>query len=164
VRRRVVLLLFLAGILTAASMVLAAGEKMSVQVKTGQLRAKPSFLGAIVAKVAYADRVTVAKKQSAWFQVTDARGHTGWIHESALTRKHIVLTAGAADAAKGTSGEELALAGKGFNSQVEAEFKAENKNVDFTWVDRMERFVVTPDEATAFLAEGKVEPAAGGSR
>jgi uncharacterized protein YgiM (DUF1202 family) len=164
VRRPILFLMLLAGILAAASGVLAAGEKMSVQVKTGQLRAKPSFLGSVVATVAYADRVTVAGKQNPWLKVTDARGRTGWIHQSALTTKRIVLSAGAADVGKGVSGEELALAGKGFNSQVEAEFKAENKGIDFTWVDRMETFVVTPDEATAFLAEGKVEPASGGGR
>jgi SH3-like domain-containing protein len=156
--------MLLVGILAAASVVLAAGEKMSVQVKSGQLRATPSFLGSVVATVAYADRVTVAGKQDPWFKVTDARGRTGWIHQSALTKKRIVLSAGTADAGKGVSGEELSLAGKGFNSQVEAEFKAENKDIDFTWVDRMGTFVVTPDEATAFLAKGEVEPVSGGAR
>ncbi len=163
-RRPILFLVLLAGILAAASVVLAASEKMSVQVKTSQLRAKPSFLGGVVATVVYADRVTVAGKQNPWLKVTDARGRTGWIHQSALTKKRIVLSAGAADAGKGVSGEELALAGKGFNSQVEAEFKAENASIDFTWVDRMEAFRVTPDEASAFLAEGKVEPAPGGAR
>lgn len=163
-RRRTSFLLLLVGTLAAASVVLAAGEKMSVQVRTGQLRAKPSFLGSVVASVAYADRVTVAGKQDPWLKVTDARGRTGWIHQSALTKKRIVLSAGAANVGKGVSGEELALAGKGFNSQVEAEFKAENRNIDFTWVDRMETFVVSPDEATVFLSEGKVEPAPGGTR
>jgi uncharacterized protein YgiM (DUF1202 family) len=164
VRRSIPFLMLLVGVLAAATVVLAAGEKMSVQVKTGQLRATPSFLGAVVATVAYADRVTVAGTQAPWLKVTDAKGRTGWIHQTALTKKRIVLSAGSADVGKGVSGEELALAGKGFNSEVEAEFKAENQNIDFTWVDRMETFRVTPDEAIAFLTAGQVAPAPGGER
>jgi uncharacterized protein YgiM (DUF1202 family) len=163
-RRIVLLSTLLAGALLAVALAGAAGEKMSVQVKNGQLRSKPSFLGAVVVSLAYGDRVTVAKKQDPWYQVTDARGKTGWIHQSALTTKRIVLSAGAADAEKSVSRDELALAGKGFNADVEAEFKAENKNIDFAWVDKMEKFKVTPEEAAVFLAEGKVEPATGGAK
>ncbi|MFH0880636.1 MAG: hypothetical protein V2A34_13050, partial [Lentisphaerota bacterium] len=62
------------------------------------------------------------------------------------------------DVRTGASGEELALAGKGFNSDVEAEFKSQNKNVDFTWVDKMEKMKETPDELISFLKEGQVNP------
>lgn len=152
------------GVLAAASLVWAAGEMMSVQVKNGQLRQTPTFLGAVVATVGYGERVTLVKKQDPWFQVTDTKGHTGWIHSSALTKKRIVMSAGEADAQKSVSGDELALAGKGFNSDVEAEFKAQNKDADFTWVDRMEKMVVTPEESVAFLAGGEVTPPSGGGR
>jgi hypothetical protein len=48
------------------------------------------------------------------------------MHSSALTKKKLKLAAGEADAATTVSSEEQALAGKGFNSDVEAKFK-ENK-------------------------------------
>jgi SH3-like domain-containing protein len=146
-----------------ATLVLAQGQKMSIQVKNGQLRATPSFLGSVVAGLAYGDQVTVVKSQGPWFQVKDARSRSGWIHQSALTEKRIVMTAGTVNAQTTASGEELALAGKGFNSDVEAEFKAQNQDIDFTWVDKMEQIKVSPEESVQFLAQGLVAPSEGGA-
>ena len=141
-----------------------AGPKlMSVQVKEGQLRATPTFLGAIVANVAYGDRVEVLTEQNNWIEVRH-QGKTGWIHTSALTRKQIVLASGDREVGTSASSDELALAGKGFNAQVEAEFKAQNKDIDFTWVDRMEKAVISPQEITAFLKAGEVQVREGGGR
>ena len=131
---------------------------MSVQVRNGQLRATPNFLGKIVTAVAYADQVTVASKQGEWVQVSTAKGTSGWIHQSALSAKKIVLKAGASDVESTASGQELALAGKGFNSDVEADFKEKNKNIDFGPIDRMEKIKVSAQEAQQFLAEGGVKP------
>jgi uncharacterized protein YgiM (DUF1202 family) len=141
----------------------AALLRMSVQVRTGQLRATPSYLGNVAATVSYGDRLTVVERQGAWVHVKDTRGHTGWIHESALTAKRVVLRSGDADVAASASGDEVALAGKGFNEQVEREFKTQNASVDYTWVDRMEAMVVTPEQIAAFLTEGEVV-AKGGAR
>jgi uncharacterized protein YgiM (DUF1202 family) len=134
----------------------ASAESMSIQVQTGQLRATPSFLGKVVAAVQYADVVDVVAKQGVWTQVRSVRGQTGWIHESALTRQRIALKAGAQDVSRTASGEELALAGKGFNSQVEAQFREKNQQIDFTWIDRMESFSVDENEIRQFLKEGGV--------
>jgi hypothetical protein len=141
----------------------AAAEKMmSVQVKTGQLRAAPSFLGKIVATVSYGDRVGVKEEKGAWSRVgLPGGGIEGWIHTSALTPKKIVLKAGASDVSRTASSEEIALAGKGFNEQVEGEFKAKNPDLDFTWVNRMEKIVVTQEEMQRFLKEGEVSPKGG---
>lgn len=155
---------FLAGAicLALAVSVSAAPQTMSVQVQNGQLRAQPSFLGASVAPLAYGDVVTVLEEQAGWMKVQTADGKQGWIHNSALTRKRIVLRADAKDAPTAASADELALAGKGFNSDVEAEFKAQNKDVDYTWVDKMEKIKVDPLEIRKFLSEGKVTPEKGG--
>ena len=112
----------------AAGQTWAGGQTMSVQVRNGQLRAAPSFLGKIVASLAYADAVTVQQKQGEWLQVAAASGQSGWIHQSALSTKKITLKAGSENVNTSASGEELALAGKGFNSDVEADFKKKNQN------------------------------------
>lgn len=130
-----------------------AAQQMSVQVQTTQLRATPSYLGGVVATVQYADRVDVLQKQGAWMQV-QSNGKTGWVNESALTKTRIELRAGAEDVRRTATGEEIALAGKGFNSQVEADFKAKNKDVDFTWIDRMETFKIEEPELVRFRKEG----------
>lgn len=138
-----------------------AAKEMSVQVRTGQLRERPSFLGKVVAEVQYGDRVTVDQAQGPWMQVTVA-SQSGWIHESALTKSKIRLGSGDTAAPTAASSEELALAGKGFNADVEAEFKAQHKDIDFTWVDRMEGMGLSMDRLVAFLKEGGVKPLEGG--
>ncbi len=133
---------------------------MSVQVETSVLRQSPSFLGQPVADVQYADRVTVIQERGPWMQVRSDEG-AGWIHQSALTRKKIVLQASEAEVRQAASGEELALAGKGFNQEVEANFKKQNPSLDFSTVDRMETFEVSPREVEAFLKAGNVGPRGG---
>jgi len=130
---------------------------LSVQVKEGQLRSAPSFLGSVKAALAYGDRVELIEDKGAWKQVA-IRKLRGWMHMSALTTKKIVLQAGAADVQTSATSSELALAGKGFNAKVEAEFKNKNKNIDYTWVDRMEMLAVKPDQMQAFLKQGQVNP------
>jgi uncharacterized protein YgiM (DUF1202 family) len=160
-RRQFWLTLALAGI--AAGAFAAGAATMSVQVKNGQIRATPSFLGKVVAPLSYGDKVQVMETKNEWMSVTGPAGQSGWVHSSALTKKKIVMNAGDQNVQTGASGDELALASKGFNSDVEADFKSKNQNVDFTWVNRMEKYKVTPEEMQEFLKEGLVKPSEGGA-
>ena len=151
------------GLIALATTTLADGPvAMSVQVKNGQMRATPSFLGQLVGPLNYGDRLQVLEQQADWSKVTGPGGQTGWVHTSALTKKKIVMKAGEQNAQSAASGDELALAGKGFNSAVEADFKARNQNVDFTWVDKMEHIKVSPESMQQFLKDGGIQPAEGG--
>ncbi len=136
---------------------------MSVQVRDGQLRATPSFLGSVVATLNYADQVDVVQQQGDWVEVS-CKGQKGWIHNSALTTKYITVGAGGKDAQMKASGKEVALAGKGFNSEVEAQYRKGNRNVDYAAVDRMEQYRVSPPDMVAFLEKGDVRPSAGGAK
>lgn len=152
--RKVVPVLLIMAIAVTATAVFGL-EMMSVQVREGQLRATPSFLGEIAATVPYGTRVAVMKRQGDWIRVGLPTGpQEGWIHSSALTEKRIQMAAGADDVSAAATGDELALAGKGFNRQVEQQFRAENPSMDFTWVDRMERWEMPAGELARFLREG----------
>ncbi len=146
--------LLLAGcILSLPAVVFGNQDRMSVQVRSAPLRVTPSYLGAVTSELAYGDRVTVQEIQRAWRRVVHPDGRTGWLHDSALTRQRVVLQA-ADDAAVTASSQEVALAGKGFNQQVENEFKDRHSAIDFGWVDRMEAMGVSHDAITRFLADG----------
>ncbi len=151
----------------SAGITLLAGEMkmMSLYVRNGYLRSEPSFLGKTVTSVKYGDRLGVIEEKGQWVKVAVSGSNvSGWIHSSALTQKKIALKAGTGDAELAASSGEMALAGKGFNSDVEAQFKTQNKDVDFSWVDRMEKMIVPMDEIGNFLKEGKVSPKEGGAR
>ena len=149
-RRFVVALLLLA----AAAAFAADPVQMSIKVKETQLRATPSYMAKIVSVLAYGDRVTVIEKQKDWARVSfPAKKVEGWVNLSALQDKAIVLKAGSENVAKEASSGDVALAGKGFNADVEAKYKQDNK-LDYSWVDRMEGFVVTPQQVAAFFTQG----------
>lgn len=139
----------------------ATNELLTVQVKQGQVRSTPSFLGSVTATLAYGDKVELIEDKGAWKRVA-IRKIKGWMHMSALTTKTIVLQAGKADVKTGATSKELALAGKGFNPKVEGEFKSKNKHLDYAWVDRMEKtFAFKPGQVQTFLKQGQVQPPEG---
>jgi len=143
--------------------VFAAGQKMmSIQVKKGEIRSTPSFLGIIVARLSYGDRVYVREERGPWVRVgLPGNKNEGWIHASILTSKKIVLNPGTGDVQTSASGDELALAGKGFSKQVENEFKEKNPNINYAWIDKMEKFVVSQEQVKQFLKEGELSPKGG---
>ncbi|NQU38825.1 MAG: SH3 domain-containing protein [Lentisphaerae bacterium] len=137
--------------------VVAKPQTMSLQVRKGDLRASASFLSEIVGSVSYGDRLTVEETKGAWVRVKALEGErAGWLHSSALTEKKIQLKAGDKDAEVAASSGELALAGKGFNAEVESKFKEQNKEADFAAVDRMEAIIISTRDMQAFLKAGNV--------
>jgi SH3-like domain-containing protein len=151
-RTLIVLLAVCAGAVLAAP--------MSIQVRNAKVRATPSQLGAVIATVDYGAQVQTGTPEKGWYPVTTADGKTGWLHESALSKKPIAMRSGTTDAATGASSDEVALAGKGFNEQVEAKLRKEGR-LDYTWVDRMSAFHVDANEISRFLREGHL---AGGAQ
>lgn len=149
--KRLVLMVLVLVALTAL-----AAEQLSVQVRQTKLRGRPSYLGPATTEVTYGTRLTVLEARGPWRKLRTPDGAEGWLHESALTEKKLQLAAGdnvdtAADS------DELALAGKGFNEEVENAFKEGHADIDYTWVDRMAGWTVSPEEAARFLAAGDVK-------
>jgi SH3-like domain-containing protein len=165
IARFYVLLVSCLVLLTVSAAVGEGRKEMSVQVKQGQVRATPSFLGKILATLSYGDRVEVLEDKGGWIRIVPpGKGSPGWMHSSALSEKRIVLKAGKKEAEVAASGGELALAGKGFNADVEAEFKRKNKEIDFSWIDRMQAIKVPQEKISAFLREGDLAPVQGGGK
>ncbi len=129
-------------------------EALHVQVQNGQVRGTPSFLGSVVAGVAYGQSVEKLGAQGPWVQIKTPEGKIGWMHNSALTAKRMAASSGGTAVRSGASGDELALAGKGFNADVEAQFKASHAGIDFSWVDRMAKMNATPAQIAGFVQAG----------
>lgn len=149
-KRLFLLVLIIVGVTVA----LFAQTMMSVEVREAQLRSSPSFLGRIVAVLGYGDRVEVMEQAQGWSRVRH-QAVAGWVHSSALTTKRIVMQAGEADAQRGATGSEVALAGRGFNQEVEDRYRAE-QGLDYDTIDRMEGYVIEPERLTLFLDEGEL--------
>lgn len=138
-----------------------SAEQMTIQIKEAQLRSQPSFLGKIEVTLSYGDRVIVLEERTDWVLVGVPNSSLqGWVHASALSTKKLKLQAG--PSSTGASSDELVLAGKGFNAEVEARYKQENQELDYARIDRMEReFPVAPQAIRQFLTAGGLVPAGG---
>lgn len=154
-QRHIYIVLTIWLILSMASTTVLAQNLMSVQVKIAQLRATPSFLGKIIATVAYTKQVEILEEQGDWFRAAiPGANANGWIHSTALTKKKILLQAGVSDVSQAASSDEIALAGKGFNAEVEEEFKAGNRLVDYAPINKMETIVISQKQMETFLQQG----------
>ncbi len=128
---------------------------MSVQIRSGQVRSQPSFLGKVMTKLSYGDRVEVTEEKDPWIKInTSSKNHSGWMHVSALSKKKIVFNAGDADVEKSASGDEVALAGKGFNEEVEKKFRSEHKKLKYDEIDKLEKIIVSQARIQKFLTQG----------
>lgn len=146
-------------VLTGFTVFAIEQKMMSIQVKKGAVRARPSFLGKMIAQLKYGDRVEVRDVKGSWYFINQPKGRTdGWMHSSALSMKKILLKAGAADVEQAASSDEITLAGKGFNKQVEKDFKSKNPQVDFTWINKMEKMTVSQNQIKAFIKKGQLSP------
>jgi len=155
-------LTFLVLLLSLGSAVAFGQRQMSVQVKETQVRATPSYMGRILAVVRYGERITVLAEQSGWARVKVAAGE-GWVNLSALSARQIALQAGSQSVGTGASSGEVALAGKGFNQEVEDQYRSET-SLDYAWVDRMAGFAVSPEQVLAFLQQGALDTSLGGAQ
>jgi uncharacterized protein YgiM (DUF1202 family) len=168
-KRILVLLLLLSTAAVQASPVWVA-------VKKTVIRSEASNLSAVVVKLEYQDQLDLLSDNGDWWQVS-YDGKQGWVHKSALSTS-LEQSAGSGqqgsggsifDAFKGGSsgssaskgrsagGEDITLAGKGFNEDVEGEFKTQGANLNYDAVDAMENREVSGFDFQSFAKEGGLE-------
>ena len=130
---------------------------LNVQIKKAEIRTSPSFLSGIVRSAGYGARVAVLQERGNWAEVAYS-GVVGWLHTSALTVKKIMMSAGEQPDNVAADDDEIALAGKGFNKEVEEQFKKRNANLSYEYVDYTERYTMSGSQIRSFLAGGKLKP------
>jgi hypothetical protein len=131
----------------------AYAETARVASRENAIRQDCRFFAPVKAKVKLNDSLTVQSKSGDWFKVT-FNGISGCIHKSALEDKSFRLSNLGGDSGAQTSANEVALAGKGFNPQVEASYKGKHPDMDFASVDRIEKLQPTQDELQEFFLKG----------
>ncbi|MBN2244558.1 MAG: SH3 domain-containing protein [Candidatus Aminicenantes bacterium] len=139
----------------------ALAETMVVKVQTTNLKKEPKFFADTIAVLKIGENVETIALNNGWYNVKTASGQIGWLHSSALMGKKTGFSVLSTSVSTKASGEEVALAAKGFNKQVEEKYQAENPNVNYNWVDRMLKIKVSFAELAAFLKKGKLGESGG---
>jgi len=127
---------------------------MYVKVEEAVLKESPSFWGKNGASVFYGEEVVILEEKNSWkkVQLVIDSSVSGWISESSLTKKRIVASGTRVSA----STEELALAGKGFTAEIEAEYKKQ-ASLNYDAVDKLETNLISFDRVLDFMTAGKLE-------
>lgn len=136
-------------------------ETMVVKVQTTNLKKEPKFFADTIAVLKIGDSVETIGSQDGWYNVKTSSGQVGWLHSSALIEKKSGFSVLSTSVSTQASGEEVALAAKGFNKQVEEKYKAENPSIDYIWVDKMLKIKVSTKEIAEFLKKGKLAEGGG---
>lgn len=147
----------------AAVLVLAlvAAETLIVKIQTTQLRRNPQFFSPGFASLKAGDRLEKLSEAAGWMQVRTASGAVGWIHGSAVAPPSTQLLAGSGGMKTQATANEVTLAGKGFNKQVEDSYRVKNASISYVWVDRMVQQRVAMAQVEEFLKRGRLNVSGG---
>ena len=128
-------------------------ETVRVITKENTIRQDCRFFSPVSLKVKYGDSMDVTSREVDWYRVR-FNGRDGCIHKSAVEEKVFKLTDLMQASSQTASDDEVALAGKGFNPQVEESFKKNNPKLDFEVVDKIESFGTEERDLRKFIKNG----------
>jgi len=128
-------------------------DSMMVITKGNALRERCRFYSPIKSTLNYGDILDIISTEGDWYKAK-FKGVSGCIHKSALEAKSVSSFEGISRQGQGVSQQEVALAGKGFNPEVEKAFRAKNPNLKYNIVDAIERYNVDEKRVFEFIRMG----------
>lgn len=147
-------------LVAAGNLPQSRGDALIVTRKVTKLRSAKRLFAAPIAELVEGDRLVVEAKDGAWYQAK-YRELAGWLHETDVSTKKDVRLSGEG-VRENYSASETSAARKGFNPQVEREFRRGNPDLEaaFQRLDRIQGRVVAEGEVASFLGEGGLAPQA----
>lgn len=135
------------------SATVSLADTVTVITKQNAIRENCKFFAPVKAQVKYNDKLEAFSTEGDWYRVRFG-SVTGCIHKTAVETR----TASAPNLFTGrgsrVSESEAALAGKGFNPQVEASYRKQHPEMKFYLVDNIERYPVSDRDVAQFIASG----------
>ena len=130
---------------------------MFVAIRTLNLRTSTGFFASTTSTLEYGHEVTVLQTSGDWMEISSVSnpGINGWAKSASLTPRRILPGDETSTVAR-----EVALAGRGFNQEVENSYM-ESGELNFADVDRVEAQRVTVNQLRNFLVEGHLSQGLG---
>lgn len=144
----------------ALAMVFIAGAAwaatMNVQVREVDVKSSPNYMSSSVGTLAFGAKVDTLGEEGSWVKIASP---SGWIPKTSITKRSVDVNADQKFSGRGASHDEVALAGKGFNPQVEAQYKKDNPGMvsAYSKVDWLESQTVSLPALQAFATSGKLK-------
>jgi len=142
--------LFVAGFAMAQVRV---GGTLYVATRTVDLKNGTGWFANTVGSLNMGEQVTVTRVDGRFVQVTSVRNTSlsGWTASANLSARQVV--AGTSSTA---TAREVALAGKGFNQEVEQSYRDQQRSLNYADVDRVEAITIDNAALRRFLEEGRL--------
>jgi len=150
------------GALLIVLLAMAADTVVVVKIQTTAIRQNPQFFAPALLTLKTGDKLTKVGESNGWIQVKTPSGIVGWIHSSAVEVPKLNLLAANDPMKTQAKASEVALAGKGFNQQVEDSYKTKHAELNFALVDRMLQVKIASNQIEAFLRQGRLGDFGGG--
>jgi SH3-like domain-containing protein len=125
---------------------------MYVTARTLEVKSSVGFFADILGTLSYGAQVSILQEYGKWAQVKSSEPPeiSGWVPSASLTSKRII-----AGSATSASANEIALAGKGFNQEVENAYR-QNGTLNYDAIDAMEEIRIPNRQLFSFLQEGRL--------
>ena len=148
-KRLLVLFFLVLLVIGSLSAQVSRGGTAWVSAKSVALKSSTWFFAGTRGTLEMGAQVTVLQVNGNWAEVRSSANSSlsGWTQVSNLSARQIVSSGTSASAS------EIALAGKGFNQEVEDAYKSDGA-LNFEDVDRTEANAVSQDELYQFVVEG----------
>ena len=137
------------------------GTILTVTKKETKLRTQKRALSTPVCDLKEGDKLTMKAKDGVWFAV-NYQSQSGFIHSSDVSDKKEVRLSGEG-VRENYSASEQSAARKGFNPQVEKEYRGQNPKLEpaFKAVDAIQAKKISDAELERFLKDGGLLKEAG---
>ncbi|NWF56561.1 MAG: SH3 domain-containing protein [Syntrophaceae bacterium] len=151
-------LIILAGLCFVASVAMAATVKVITQ--EAMIRKDKRFFAPPLVRAPFGAALEQLGKEGDWFRV-NYQGKEGWIHKSAIQEQKFQIASLAGGQAEEASRDEVALAGKGFNPEVEKAFRDKNPKMRYDLVNQVQAYKVDEQRLQAFIQAGNLREPGG---
>ena len=135
-----------------------------VEVSSAKLRQQPKHWAPGSVELPYGTALSELSREAGWLRVRTGAGQEGFVHESAITSRKIVLSAAGAGANVRPDDSDVVLAGKGFSKELEGGLAGSRKDLNFTQVDALQKNHISDGELFKFIKLGKLNEGGGLAR
>ena len=138
----------------------AAAATVKVITQEAMIRTDKRFFSPGLVRAPFGAALQELGREGDWFRV-NYQGKEGWIHKSAVQEQKFQLSSLAGGQAEEASRDEVALAGKGFNPEVEKAFRDKNPKMRYDLVNQVQAYRVEEQKLQAFIRAGNLREPGG---
>jgi len=151
-----ILMFFSISLVMAEDIETRVGDEVAISVQNQSIYPMPAFYASPVESVNYGTIALIDEIEGEWYRITTSLNQAGWIHCTSVTGA--IQTASSGTSATGDiTSDEIMLAGRGFNQEIEDKYAGNHPELNFILVDNMETsWTVSPEQLYQFLISGNL--------